>query len=109
MPITATVPEVPPITFHVDTGTLRLGDQEIIGLASRNMIEATAYEVSTSLQGRIAELESELRRLRSLFTSDFVRELVSRCEQFVNNQELTGMTDEEFEAEISNLLFSGGV
>ena len=109
MPIIARVPEVPPITFQVDTGTLRFGTQEIVGIASRDMIEATAYETSTPLQERITELENELQRFRNIFTADFARELVSRCEQFVCNQELTGMTDEEFEAEMRNLLFPGGM
>lgn len=112
MPTTVRVPEVPPITFRVDTGTLYLGDQEVVGLASRDMVEATAYEISSPLQERVTELESELRelrQLRSIFTADFARELVKRCERFVDNQELTGMTDEEFEAEIGNLLLSGGV
>lgn len=109
MPIATTVPEVPPITFQVDTGTLRLGAQEVVGLASRDMIEATAYEISSPLQERITELENELQRFRNIFTADFAREIVNRCEQFVCNQELTGMTDEEFEAEMRNLLFSGGM
>ena len=109
MPIIARVPEVPPNTFQVDTGTLRFGTQEIVGIASRDMIEATAYETSSPLQERITELENELQRFRNIFTADFARELVSRCEQFVCNQELTGMTDEEFEAEMRNLLFPGGM
>ena len=109
MPIIARVPEVPPITFQVDTGTLRLGTQEVVGIASRDMIEATTYEISSPPEERITELENELQRFRSIFTADFARRLVSRCEQFVCNQELTGMTDEEFEAEMKNLLFPGGV
>lgn len=103
MPANETVPEIPPLTLHVDTGTLYLGDQQVTGLAS----VGTAWNTA-SFQERINKLEDKLDRLSSAFTADFARELIGRCEQFVSNQELTGMTDEEFEAEICSLLFSGG-
>lgn len=70
------------------------------------------WQITESLQEKISRLEDELRelqQLRSIFTADFARELVKRYERFVDNQELTGMTDEEFETEIGDLLHSGGI
>lgn len=109
MPIAARIPETPPITLNIDTGTLYIGNQELTGIATTGMLNDTAWGVAEPLQERISELEDELRQLRRIFTAEFARELIKRCEQFVDNQELIGMTDEEFEAEISELLFSGGV
>ena len=108
MPVDMTA-ETSPLAFNTNTGTLYWGDQEITGLASRDMVLTTTFDISSSIQERIAELEDELSELLRKFTADFVKELVRRCEQFVNNQELTGITDEEFEVEIRNLLFVGGV
>ena len=107
MPIAA-----PQLTFHADTGMLFLDNHAVTGIASQDMVAAATFDVSANLQERIDELGSELhelQQLRNIFTADFARELVKRCERFVDNQELTGMTDEEFEAEIGNLLLSGGV
>lgn len=89
-----------------------IGDHELTGIATTVMLNDTTWHITEPLQERISELEDEvreLRQLRSIFTADFARELVKRCERFVDNQELTGMTDEEFEAEIGNLLLFGGV
>lgn len=113
MPIITGAPITPPeVTFNIDTGTLHIGDHELTGIATTVMLNDTTWHITEPLQERISELEDEvreLRQLRSIFTADFARELVKRCERFVDNQELTGMTDEEFEAEIGNLLLFGGV
>lgn len=109
MPTNTAAP--PTLTYHIDTGTLHLGDQAVTGIASRDMVDTVAYDVSSvtiSLRDRISELENELRELRYRFTADFVKELVNRCEQFVNGQEFTGMTDAEFESEVRSLLFGRG-
>lgn len=104
-----------PVEFDIVTGTLHIGDQEIQGFADAHRVDAT-YNITNILQNRVDWIEPKLYSLEEKldgffrsFTADFVRELIRRCEEFVNNRELTGMTDEEFEAEIENLLFSGGV
>lgn len=113
MPIIAGTPIVAPeVTFNIDTGTLHIGDHELTGIATTGMLNDTTWHITESLHEKISELEDEvreLRQLRNIFTADLARELVKRCERFVDNQELTGMTDEEFEAEIGSLLRSGGV
>lgn len=111
--------DTPPVAFDIATGTLHIGEHEVTGFADAYRVDAT-YSIANTLQHRVEYLESdidskvyslekEIHELRHMFTANFVRELVRRCEEFVNSRELTGMTDEEFEAEIENLLFSGGV
>lgn len=108
MPINATI-TMPELTYDMDSGVLHWGDHEIPGIASRNMVEVATVDVSEGLQYRISELENIVWELQNRFTADLVKELVSRCEQFVSDRELTGQTDEEFETEIRDLLFGGGM
>lgn len=108
MPITATDPVTPDnlgIAFHVDTGTLYVGNQAVTGFATRDMIEPTVYATTETLGDRIQAVEQELDRLKHLFTAEFAREIAERCEQFVSDRELCGMTDEEFSRSLQELLF----
>lgn len=102
---------MPAVMFDEETGTIRIGDQTITGIAPWETVYETrdqVIDISNDLRDRITVLENELHLFRNLFTANLVRELVERCEQFVSGQEYTGMTDEEFEEEIRNLLFAGG-
>ena len=108
MPIAATDPVTPDnlgITFHVDTGTLYVGNQAVTGFATRDMIEPTVYATTETLDDRIQAVEKELDRLKHLFTAEFTREIVERCEQFVSDREFCGMTDEEFSQSLQELLY----
>lgn len=99
MPNAATWPE---LVFQMDTGTLHIGDQVI---ATQDMLEATTMNVSAGIMNRISALEDKLCRFQQKFTAELASEIVRRSERFVSERELTGMTDEEFAAELGALLF----
>ena len=85
------------------TDTIRRLEDRIAWLeceaAQANCRAATA-------QGRIDELEGEIRYFRERFTGDLLVEIADRFKRFVDDRELVGMTNDEFNYELHQLLFS---
>ncbi len=61
---------------------------------------------AATAQNRIDELEVELRYFKERFTGDLLVEIADRFKRFVDDRELVGMTDDEFNYELHQLLFS---
>lgn len=90
-----------------------------MGEQGTNLIEALQERISW-LEGEAAEancraatannrielLEEEIRHLREKFAGDLLVEIADRFKRFVDNRELVGMTNDEFNYELHQLLFS---
>jgi len=97
------------LVYDTNTGTLYFGtDRVTTGFVTEDMVNARTMTLETSLADRISYLENELSMFKHRFTADFAKEVIKLCDRFVSEHELTGMTDEEFESELGELLFSGG-
>lgn len=102
-------------SFNPYDNTLQIGDQTIFGIADVgkvyeacrgvDSVQSRVDLIESTIRAEVDRLDRELYKARRKFTAEFVKELIHRCEEFANNREFTGMTDEEFEAEISGLLF----
>lgn len=60
---------------------------------------------AATAQNRIDGLEDELRYFKERFTGDLLVEIADRFKRFVDDRELVGMTNDEFNYELCQLLF----
>jgi len=73
------------------------------------ILRAELYEVKSDInyiiQERICRSEYDIQSLREKFTTDTFRTVIDLFRKYEAERELTGMTDEEFEAELYTILF----